>query len=261
VVDGVLCRLVGRFVGSTAPVLATNSSELRDALVAIGLPARKFHYVIYGASRAEFAPDTECRELKRRELGISHDTPVVSAIGRFVDKKGFQYLVDSARFVTEAIANTRRVVFVLFGAGDNEAFLRQRIEQQGLTDRFILPGPAPPESLRSLHSTFDIFVNPAVHQRWSLAQWRQLSLIARIAQPGKVNIAVNAMARHEIYGHAARSRLDQRFDGISALGYAHDSSDNRSRSVMLLMSLGVFESSSLRGGHLKGSKTRRLKDA
>jgi hypothetical protein len=44
---------------------------------------------------------------------------------------------------------------------------------------------------------------------------------------------------------------------ITQLGYAHDSRGNRSRNAMLSMPLGAFESSSLRGGGLKGSKTRR----
>jgi glycosyltransferase involved in cell wall biosynthesis len=162
--SGFFYRCAGRYVGKRARALATNSSDLRDALVKSGLPGHKLRYVIYGADKSEFEPDPALGTARRRHLGISPDKIVIGSIGRFVAKKGFEYLVDCAKIVLDRDRTDERLVFVLFGEGENEKTLRDRIERLGLTQRFFLPGPVPPEDLRGVYNCFDIFVNPAVRK-------------------------------------------------------------------------------------------------
>jgi len=162
--SGLFYRLAGRCVGRSAWALATNSSDLKESLVTSGLPEHKFHYVIYGADKSEFEPDPSLGRARRRKLGISADDIVIGSIGRFVAKKGFEYLVDSAKIVLDSSDNDQRVIFVLFGAGENESALRDQIRRLGLAERFLLPGPVPPETLRDAYNVFDIFVNPAVRK-------------------------------------------------------------------------------------------------
>lgn len=156
--------LFARFSSRIATVLTTNGHDLQNELVKAGLPENNFRFVVYGASKEIFKPDSQDARYFRNKLGLSDSTFVIGSIGRFVDKKGFSYFVEAANIVTRNKAVKADIRFVLFGAGENEKLLRQQINKYNLTDKFLLPGPVPPEQLSKVYNCMDIFTNPAVRK-------------------------------------------------------------------------------------------------
>ncbi len=58
----------------------------------------------YGVDADRFRPDAAVRAEVRASLGIGESTPMVFAAGRFVRKKGFEYLIDAiARLASRAL--------------------------------------------------------------------------------------------------------------------------------------------------------------
>lgn len=69
-----------------------------------------------------------------------HRPPIILAVGRLVEKKGFADLIGACRLLT---GRGRRFLCRIVGAGALKADLQARIEGLGLSDRIELVGPRP----------------------------------------------------------------------------------------------------------------------
>lgn len=156
--------LFARFSASVATVLTTNGADLKNELVSAGIPDHKIHFVIYGANAGNFKPDKTEAKYYRKKLGFNDNTVVIGSIGRFIDKKGFEYFIESAPHILNKCSNEMDVKFALFGAGENEEQFKLLINNHNLDNIFFLPGPAPPENLSKVYNCIDIFTNPAVRK-------------------------------------------------------------------------------------------------
>ena len=80
-------------------------------------------------------------------------------MGRLVEKKGFEHLIDAC-----ALLNEKGVLFecLIAGTGDREAMLRERIERNRLTDCVRLIGPQPQSELATLLQSAAVFAAPCV---------------------------------------------------------------------------------------------------
>jgi glycosyltransferase involved in cell wall biosynthesis len=85
--------------------------------------------------------------------------PLVVAVGRLVEKKGYPYLLEAAR-----ILKGRGVEFELrlIGGGPDEAALRRQLAELDVGDRVRLDGAMPQEALLPILSRADVFVLPCV---------------------------------------------------------------------------------------------------
>lgn len=84
-------------------------------------------------------------------------TVVIGSMSRFVNEKGYEYLVDAFRIVAKEIDNVRLTI-----AGDGPTFpkIEAVVKQTGLTDRISLPGRV--ESTPEFYAGLDVFVVPSV---------------------------------------------------------------------------------------------------
>lgn len=164
ITSNLIYSLFARFSAFIATVLATNGTDLKNELIKAGLPKHKFHLVIYGANAEFFKPNKKDAEFYRKLLGFNDNTIVVGSIGRFVDKKGFEYFIKSAPHILNKCKNEIDIKFVLFGAGENEKQLKNLINKHNLNAVFSLAGPVPPENLSKVYNSMDIFTNPAVRK-------------------------------------------------------------------------------------------------
>src|SRR6266545_8083270 len=113
------------------------SDDLRQRAIALGASESRSEVVPYGVDAARFRPDAAARARVRQTLGVSDATPLVFAVGRFVRKKGFEYLIDAAA----KLAETRKdMLVVLAGDGDLREELIARAAQAGLADRVRFVG-------------------------------------------------------------------------------------------------------------------------
>jgi glycosyltransferase involved in cell wall biosynthesis len=90
--------------------------------------------------------------------GASH-CPVVLSIGRFVEKKGFLYLIEAARIMA---ARGRAFRVRLIGGGQERHALEAAIARHGLQNMIELCGPLPQEKLFALYQQAAVFVLPCI---------------------------------------------------------------------------------------------------
>jgi glycosyltransferase involved in cell wall biosynthesis len=101
---------------------------------------------------------------KRRALGLPPDTWVVGTVGRLVEGKGCESLLQAAAIVLRELP---QVHFVLVGEGDLGDLLRERARQLGIADRVLLTGPR--SDIEELLACLDLFVSSSLWEGLSTA--------------------------------------------------------------------------------------------
>ncbi|UII72035.1 glycosyltransferase [Pseudomonas sp. HN11] len=115
--------------------------------------------------RSAFDPDafraaTLAREQARAHLGLPlAGWPVVGAVGRLVDGKGFGCLLEAFASV---LAHQPDARLVIIGEGSARAALEAQIEQLGLQGRVSLPGHLPEAA--TLYRAFDWVAIPSMQE-------------------------------------------------------------------------------------------------
>ncbi|MEE6280600.1 glycosyltransferase family 4 protein [Georgenia sp. MJ170] len=85
--------------------------------------------------------------------------PIVVAVGRLVEKKGFDVLLDATAALRDA---GRPVRCRIIGGGEREAALREQVTRLGLGDVVELTGPLPQDEVREQVAGADVFAAPCV---------------------------------------------------------------------------------------------------
>ena len=112
--------------------------------------------------RSAFNPDAFCaamlaRDQARARLGVAPgDGPVVGAVGRLVDSKGFACLLDAFARVSAQGPDSR---LVIVGEGAGRAALEAQVEGLGLRGKVFLPGHL--DDAASLYRAFDWMAIPS----------------------------------------------------------------------------------------------------
>jgi glycosyltransferase involved in cell wall biosynthesis len=109
---------------------------------------------------ASFRSAVLTREQARARLGLPLDnTPVLGAVGRFEDKKGFACLFEA---FTSALQQRPDLRLVIIGEGSTRAALQARIDHLGLNARVSLPGHL--NEAAQLYSAFDWVAIPSLSE-------------------------------------------------------------------------------------------------
>jgi glycosyltransferase involved in cell wall biosynthesis len=85
--------------------------------------------------------------------------PLVLGVGRFVEKKGFTYLIEACAQIRERLPGARCEII---GVGVLEDELRAQIERLGLGDSVLLPGPQPQGEVRAKLRQASVLAAPCV---------------------------------------------------------------------------------------------------
>lgn len=112
-------------------------------------PATPLHRIYNGLEMSQFTPN-----------GTQPNTkPLVLAVGRLVEKKGFDDLVRAA-----AILKKQGMEFEcqIIGTGDQQQKLRNLIQELDVSDVVTMPGPMPREDLIDLYPTASVFAAPCI---------------------------------------------------------------------------------------------------
>jgi glycosyltransferase involved in cell wall biosynthesis len=137
------------------------SADLRVRAIALGASEPRSEVLPYGVDAERFRPNTAARARVRAALGVSDGTPVVFAVGRFVRKKGFEYLIDAAAQLAET-QTPSDVLVVLAGDGDLCEELQARARQSPAADRIRFVGLLLHHEVADYLAAADIAVVPSV---------------------------------------------------------------------------------------------------
>lgn len=109
------------------------------------------HTVYHGLDTEYFSP------LPQR---ASAEPPLLLSVGRFVEKKGFAYLVSACALLKQQDVRFRCVI--VGEKGDQSARIAQMLHDLNLTDRVTLAGPLTHGELRNLYRAASVFALPCV---------------------------------------------------------------------------------------------------
>jgi glycosyltransferase involved in cell wall biosynthesis len=155
-------RVVGaaaRRAFARAAMVTACSDDLRLRAFRLGADADRAVTIPYGVDTERFRPRPDERSGTRRAWGAEAGDEVVFAAGRFVKKKGFEYLLDAVAALAPRRARLR---LVLAGGGDLEGELRDRIHRLGLDGRVTLPGIVGQDDVGRGQAAADVVVVPSI---------------------------------------------------------------------------------------------------
>lgn len=88
---------------------------------------------------------------------------IVFSLGRLVNYKGFSYLIDAAKTLSDDY------VVLIGGSGELEAKLRQQIDKSGLQKKVYLLGRIPEEDIASYYGACDLYCLSSVYKTEAFA--------------------------------------------------------------------------------------------
>jgi len=194
----------------------------------------KFVTIPSGISLSAFRSARAEPDMKRKELGLPDEGPIIGTMGRLVPIKGHEWLLKAAPRVLSEFPHAG---FVLLGDGPLRGSLQLLAEKLGISGHVTFLGARHdvPECL----ATFDIFAFPSLNEGMGRALVEAMAMgvpavatnvggIPDIVVDGATGLLVPPMddaaladallgllrdpARRQAYGQAARRRVDDRFD-------------------------------------------------
>lgn len=151
-------RRAARFAFGRAAWVTACSGDLHERAVRLGADPRRTSTIPYGVDAERFRPDATRRAVYRERLGVSEATAMVFTAGRFVRKKGFEYLIDAFGLAPLA---SRDATLVVAGSGDLERELRTRADRIG-SPRVRFIGLVSQDDIAGYLAAADIAVVPSV---------------------------------------------------------------------------------------------------
>lgn len=185
-----------------ADAIAAYGEHVKRYLIEKGVEAERIfptHHAVDNELHSRLVPPLQVTEL-RVQLGIAPDSPVVLYLGRLVDGKGLDYLVD-------AFADLRHpeAVLVIVGEGDQKAMLQERVRRLGIADRVRFCPYVPPEQTPLWYALAFTAVLPSVTTRnfrepWGLTVNEAMNQGVPVIASDAVGAAAGGLVRDGING-------------------------------------------------------------
>ncbi|WP_342318173.1 glycosyltransferase [Corynebacterium mayonis] len=150
-------RRIESFVASEADRVFAITEQVKDELVARGVPAEKIDLAPNAVDPDSFLPFPR-DEGYASARSISREVPVIGFAGSIVDYEGLDVLLEAAALLKKQGVEHQ---VVIAGSGAAEGDLKKQAAQLGLTKKDALfLGRFPQDEMPRLHSTFDIVCCP-----------------------------------------------------------------------------------------------------
>ncbi len=149
-----LMRKLNHWILVNCDFVMFNSSYLQKKALKEITPKR--HMILHmGVNLKNFKPMAKAPLRKR--LGIPQNKKIVFAVGRFVEKKGFPYLIEAMNRI-----KTKNVLCLIGGFGPLEEKLKQLVKDKGLEDKVKFVGLIPNKEVSLWLNATDVFVVPSI---------------------------------------------------------------------------------------------------
>jgi glycosyltransferase involved in cell wall biosynthesis len=155
-IDNILARI-------TTKIIAVSKTVRNSLLEEENIPADNILAIYNGIDFTPSSIKNEAIQNKKKELGVGLNNKVVVTIGRLEPPKGYEYLLESARTVTDAFPSTR---FLIVGGGYLRPALENLAGRLNICDKVILAGPR--TDIADILSFSDVAVLPSVREGFSI---------------------------------------------------------------------------------------------
>ncbi len=123
----------------------------------VGPPEKFVHVPGAGIDIGQFTLDEsqsqEARQRVRQELGLAKDELVLLTVSRLTWDKGYREMIEAVRRLR---GDGQEFTFLAAGSGKDEEAIREAIEAEGVSDRFLLLGWR--DDVADLYRAADVFV-------------------------------------------------------------------------------------------------------
>ncbi len=133
-----------------------------EVMINFSLPEDKIRVIDNGVNEENFLTTLE-DDLERRYTPLGEE--VVYFIGRLVQEKGVQYLLDAA---VEIIERRPNIKFIISGVGPKEADLKRQVDILGIKQQVIFTGYAGPKLRNSLYQLANVAVFPSLYEPFGI---------------------------------------------------------------------------------------------
>ena len=128
---------------------------LRDEMIRRGVPGERILLAKNGVDIERFRPQAPDVDVVARYGLAGHR--VLGFLGSFFEYEGLTDLVD---VVARIVKDRRDFRFLMVGAGEIDAVLKQKVDAAGLSDVILLPGRVPHEEVQAHYSVMDVLFYP-----------------------------------------------------------------------------------------------------
>lgn len=146
------------FAARRANTVLSDSRHYLDQLKSLGFYPKNTKVIRYGVDIDRFKPRRKDNELLKI-LGLKTDTPIIVAVGRFVAKKGFIFLLEAMPKVVDKIKDVK---LVLVGDGDQKEQLMNKVKSLKIGGNVVFPGTISYDQLAKYYNLGDVFVMPSI---------------------------------------------------------------------------------------------------
>lgn len=148
-----------------AASLLAVSNHIREQLIELGMPASRIRVHRIGVDLAKFTP-----------AALEERQPIVLGAGRFVEKKGFEFLIDAMAEVQRVSPETE---LVLIGSGKLGGELKARASRR--LGSFRIFGPCPPREITRWMRRARVLAAPSVTDRFGNTEGLPITVVEALA--------------------------------------------------------------------------------
>jgi glycosyltransferase involved in cell wall biosynthesis len=142
---------------AAADAVITVSAGLRDAVIALGMPAEKVTVLRNGVDLRAFRPVGDRTEA-RKALGL--DGPALLSVGHLIARKGHDLVI-------KALTRLPGWRLLIVGSGPERAALEALAARLGVADRVRLVGQVPHADLPRYYTAADMLVLASAREGWA----------------------------------------------------------------------------------------------
>ena len=170
-------------INNSDSVVAISDATRRSAL---DISGRKDVAILPdGIDTEHFSPSNSGDEIVRRH-GL-HGWNAIFSCGRMIERKGFSYLIEAMPHVLKSFRKTK---LIIAGEGPERSRLEKLVHELGIDQNVIFPGFVTNVDLSKYYSACDVFVLPAIIDRYGDTEGSGTILLEAMAS-GKPVIGTN----------------------------------------------------------------------
>lgn len=196
-----LTRALETYVFKKAAAITTICEGLRKEIIERGIPEDKVTVIPNAVDIDKFIYGAEPDQALRQELGLT-DKVVLGFIGSFYAYEGIPLMLEALPSILATIPN---VCLLLVGGGPQEALIKQKTEQLGLSNQVVFTGRVPHDRVQDYYNQVDIFVYPRLSMRLTdlVTPLKPLEAMAQ----GRLVVASDVGGHRELINHGQTGYL------------------------------------------------------